>query len=198
MNNARVIIGFDLDDILFDFVAPMAKWHNATYGTSHTSNDFFSYEFHTVWNCEGEEAVDRVWQFYHSDFCKRALPIAGAVEALRQLAQNHRLIIVTARPDSMEASTRAWLDTYFPGVFDTVVFTNHYHGSSERRTKSSVCTELGVRLFVEDALHNAEDIAGAGIPVLLFDRPWNRTQTLELVTRVFSWDEIVEKIIKKK
>jgi uncharacterized HAD superfamily protein len=43
---------------------------------------------------------------------------------------------------------------------------------------------------VEDAIHNAEDIAASGIPVLLFDAPWNKGWSGDGAIRVYSWDVI--------
>lgn len=37
-----------------------------------------------------------------------------------------------------------------------------------------------------------EDVANCGIPVLLFDAPWNQGEMKPPITRVHSWDEIVE------
>lgn len=194
MEKARTTIGFDLDDVLFDFMGPLTAWHNTTHCTSLMRDDYFSFDLSEVWKCEGKEASDRIWNFYQSDYCKQAQPVSGAVKGLQALKDKFRFIIVTARPDSMESEIRTWLATHFGTLFDDVIFTNHYHGTERKRSKSSVCLEFDVRLFVDDALHNAHDIASIGVPVLLFDTPWNREKVTGLITRVFSWSEIIEKI----
>lgn len=194
MEDTRIVIGFDLDDVLFDFIGPLIEWHNSTYGSTYTREDFFSYDFSKVWKCEGEDAIDRIWRFYHSEQHTQAQPLAGSVELLHTLKNKYRLVIITARPDSVEVMTRAWIDTYFYGVFESIVFANHFHNSSQKRTKSSICQELDVRLFVEDALHNAHDIAQSGIPVLLLDRPWNREEITGPITRVYSYETLFEAI----
>ena len=83
-----------------------------------------------------------------------------------------------------------------PGLLKGIHFTNQYHGKeSEKRDKASICKELNVEIFIDDALHNAENIITAGVPVLLLDSPWNQTNTLHpLITRVHSWKEILEKL----
>jgi uncharacterized protein len=188
------VIGFDLDDVLFNLMDPLCQWHNWAHDTSHTRDDYSSFDLHKVWMCEGAEARSRVWNFYQSEQYRRAFPVEGAIDALREIKKDFSCVIVTARPESMEEETRAWLDVHFPGVFDEVCFTNHFHGDGIKRSKSSVCLELGVSIFIEDALHNAHDIAGAGIPVLLFDTPWNKEEVPPPIIRVSSWEEIIEHI----
>ena len=194
MNDSRKVIGIDFDDILFDFMGPLISWHNDTYGTQISRDDYYSYDFSEVWKCSGQDAIARVGDFYHSEQYKTAEPIPGALQGLEKLKDDYKFIIITARPDYLERVTKEWLEIHFTGLFDEIVFTNHYHGTGAKRLKSEICLELGVSLFIEDGLHNAIDISDAGIPVLLLDTPWNRKDAPPLITRVYSWNEIVEKI----
>lgn len=194
MQKERRLIGFDLDDIIFNFMGGLVQWHNDVHGTTHTREDYFSFDLHEVWKCDGETARDRVWDFYHSDHHHNVVPIEGSIETLKKIKEDYRLVIITARPQEMEVPIRAWLDQYFEGVFDDVIFTNHFHGVGEKRSKSSVCLELGVAVFVEDALHNAYDVVAIGIPVLLLDTPWNQEEIAAPITRVYSWEDIAMKI----
>jgi uncharacterized HAD superfamily protein len=192
----RPVVGFDLDDVLFNLMDPLCQWHNLTHGTSHGRHDYSTFDLHEVWQCEGVEARNRVWNFYQSEQYKQSFPVEGAIDALQEIKRDFSCVIVTARPESMEEETRAWLDVHFPGIFDEVCFANHFHGTGIKRSKSSVCLELGVSVFIEDAIHNAHDIAGAGIPVLLFDTPWNREEVPPSIIRVSSWKEIIAQIRK--
>ncbi|MEO5646467.1 MAG: hypothetical protein ABIO57_01700 [Candidatus Paceibacterota bacterium] len=194
MQKPTEIIGFDFDDVLFDFMPTLNRWHNQTYNTAHTIEEYITFELHEVWGCLPHEAVGRVSAFYQSDECNNALPLRDAKEALTILKEKYKLVIITARPESMEKVVQEWLAQHCGGIFDEVIFTNHYFDTALKRTKSSVCVELGVKVFIDDALHNAEDVAAAGIPVLLFDTPWNRTDVSPLITRVSSWREVLEKI----
>jgi len=69
--------------------------------------------------------------------------------------------------------------------------------ADKKRTKSSVCKELGIDIFIEDAPVYAKNISEAGIPVILIDAPWNRETSGELITRVYSWDEVLDTIALK-
>lgn len=191
MKPDRIVIGVDLDDILLDFMSPLCEWHNDVHQTAHSRDDYVSFDLSKVWNCSRSDANERVSNFYHSDHHKNAVPVAGAQTGLQALKENYRFVVITARAESMEREMRAWLDTHFGDLFDEVIFTNHYHGTGVKRNKSSVCLELGVSLFIEDALHNAHDVASVGIPVLLFDTPWNQEVVSGLITRVSSWEDIL-------
>jgi len=54
--------------------------------------------------------------------------------------------------------------------------------------------KIGAAVFIEDALHNANKMAEAGIPVLLVDTPWNQVSLEPGIYRVYSWSEIVAKL----
>ena len=64
----------------------------------------------------------------------------------------------------------------------------------DKKSKAQVCKSLGVDVFIEDALEHALPLANNGIPVLLFDRPWNRGQEPANTTRVFSWSGILRSL----
>jgi len=192
-----MIIGFDLDDVLLSFQDTMRQYHNETYGTNYTREQDNTWNLWERWNCTPEESVKRVRDFFAHESHHAAPPLPGSVDAIRALKQNHEFCIITAKPESFKEKTEEWLEKHFPNMFDKLVFTNAFHGDGKKRKKSEVCNELGVQIYIEDAMHNAQDVADNGIPVFLMDSPWNQGELPSpLITRVFSWDEIVEKINK--
>ena len=121
----------------------------------------------------------------------------GAVEAIEWLRHDHSLPIITSRPETIRERTAALVEKHFPPVFDGIHFLNHYRDDGTRsreRTKGEVCKALGVRVFVEDALENAVSVADEGIPVLLFDVPWNQGELPAGITRVFGWRDALLKL----
>ena len=61
------------------------------------------------------------------------------------------------------------------------------------------CKEAKSVLHIEDNLTYAEEIANAGINVILFDYPWNRKENLNpLIRRVSSWIEVIPLIREMK
>lgn len=189
------VIGVDLDDVLSRTGDAMAQFHNATYGTKYKREEVKTFDLDAVWNCTPEEAKERVVEFMTSDFHHDAQMVFGAYDALKMLGEKYDVVIVTGRNESMKESTLEWLTKNFLGLYREVHFTGHFDVvASKRRKKSDVVRAIGMSLFIDDALHFATDVSGTGVPVLLFDTPWNQGETPEGVTRVFSWEEILSRI----
>ncbi len=184
-------IGFDLDDVLLNFNDILLHYHNMNYGTKHERRHRQSYELQGMWSCTREEAIQRVSDFYSSLAHLNALPVDGAVESIKELKRYHDLYVITAKPEELKNRTIEWLDKHFPKMFDGVRFTNHFQGDGPKCSKGEVCKNLGIEFFVDDSLHNVEDVASVGIPALLLDAPWNQGEVKPPIRRVYSWDEIV-------
>lgn len=189
------IIGVDFDDVLIECNAALCGWHNENYGTTLTKKDVFSYELGRVWGCTPKEAVNRVRQFFHSHHHSNVLPVCGARDGLSLLGEE-KAYIVTARPHIVSDVTVALLQKHFPRMIGRIHFVGkEFDYDHHESTKPEVCLKLGVEVFIDDSLVHARDIGAVGIPVLLFDNPWNQTEDLPPnVERVYSWDEIVERL----
>lgn len=190
------MIGVDLDDVIVDFNTGLGEYHNNTYGTSYKREDIVSYELRHLWGCPHEEVIRRVYDFYYSSHHTNLLPIKGAVEALERLRSENTLVIITSRPESVKGLTLTWLDKHFPQVFEEIHFLGHYHGTEARKeTKGEVCKKIGVEVFIDDSLEHAASVSGQGIDVLLFNAPWNQEGMPANTTRVFNWDDVLEKLL---
>jgi uncharacterized protein len=195
MPQKRKIIGFDLDDVLLDFNGNIHNWHNIQHGTKLSRDDMAVFDLHVTWRITKEEARDRIFDFYETKEHFQIPPIHGAKDAIEKLKEDNKIYIITSRPESHKNSTIEWLNKNFPNTFDGVYFTNQFHGEGVRKMKSEICKELDIEIFVDDSLYNAKDITESGIPVLLFDAPWNQGKIKDpLITRVFSWEEIIQKL----
>lgn len=182
----------DFDDVLFDFNGAIHPYHNSLYGTNLDKEHITSFALEDFWACSVEEKDKRVCDFYQSTEHQDTPPVPGSIEGVKSLKQKHQLYIVTARPEQFKHFALEWLSKYFPNMFEEIHCTNQYLGIGPKRTKGEVCKELGLDVFVEDALHNADDIANCGIPVLLFNTTWNQAEVKPPIIRVNSWDEIVK------
>jgi len=190
------IIGIDIDDVLIDtHGSRLNDFYNDRFGTSWKKEDYFSIKLEEVWGNTKEEAAALVEEYINSNYHDSSPPHEYAKEAIAELSKHNSLVLITARKEEMREKTLAIIQTHFPDTFSEVHFTNHYFAGDKAVKKSDVCKELGVSIFIDDTLHNAEDISAAGIPVLLLDQPWNQADALPpLVTRVFSWKEILERL----
>lgn len=177
------IIGVDFDDVLVSFNEALCIWHNYNFGTSYQKKDVISYDFENIWLCSREEALARIFRFYSSTEHANILPVTGAVDALHFLADDE-VYIITARSEIAKEVTEWLLEKYFPKLIGRI----HYE-----KDKAIACKRLGVEIFVDDSLAHATKISEVGVPVLLFNNPWNQTNELpHNVKRVYSWVQILK------
>ncbi len=181
-------IGIDFDDVIFDCNGSLQLWHNRRYGTDIVPSAITAWNLHELWGCSREEAEARIDAWYVSSEHEHGVPVRGAIDALRELAQSHELYIITSRPVRVKKQTEAWLHTYAPGLFAGVHFADS--GTSNVATKGDTCRALAIALFIDDALHNAIDVSNAGVSTLLFDAPWNQGDVPRGVVRVFGWSDV--------
>jgi uncharacterized protein len=186
----RKIIGIDFDDCLFDCGTRMCEFHNEAYGTALRRDDVKSLQLEHAWDCTPEEVIRRVEEFYWTHHHDAMHPMDGAVDALSVLSRRFELALITARPEQVREITMEFVRRHIPLDFGHVHFLGQYSPEPRKKvSKGDFCRKLEVAVFIDDALHHAESVAKAGIPVLLFDAPWNRIETPKKVTRVFSWFE---------
>lgn len=189
-----MVIGLDFDDILMDFRPSLESYHCDLYGVCAKGEQLESHELWQAWGCTKEESIKRVLDFYKSDRHHNTLSVRGAEEALKNLKQNHSLVVITSRPEFTKEWTLGWLERNFDiKLFDQVYFANLFATDKAIKLKSEICQELGVDVFVDDYHVYANDVASTGRRVLLMDALWNQGQELHPnVTRVHSWDQILE------
>lgn len=188
----KKIIGVDLDDVLLDFNANLCKFYNKKFNTSLKRENIISFELAEIWGCTVEEARKIVADFYKSDQHKGALPIKEAPSVIKKLSKNRELYIISARPEYLRKETTEWLNKHYGSVFNGVHLISQYHnnGDTTKKTKAEVCDELGVEIFIDDSLDNANSIANDKRTVLLLDTPWNQGKLNKNIKRVYSWKEI--------
>jgi uncharacterized HAD superfamily protein len=186
------VIGIDFDDVVVQTNKAMAMWHNRVYGTEYEREDISSYNLTSLWGCSQEEMLRRIHEFFLSPEHEATIPLDEVAESLEVL-KNRELHVITARDEEFKIATLLLAERHVPFLLDKFNFPNT---TTKKRTKSQVCLELGIEVFIDDHLDYARDVAASGIPVLLFDCPWNQTDDLpHNVTRVHSWKEILQKLV---
>lgn len=188
-------IAYDVDEVLLPFVRQMVSFLG-TQGINVSSFDqTHSFDLHQVWGCTSEESGRRVQLFYNSSEFRALRPYPEAHYVLHVLADNEQFAI-TSRHPRLEALTQSQLDP-FGHALTSIYHTGQYttDGSKPSTSKALIAAELGIQVFVEDALHHAQEIALTGIPVLLLTRPWNAGKPLpDGVTRIRSLEEVAPSI----
>lgn len=189
-------LGIDFDDVIADFNAGLFDYHNKKFGTNYSRNDITAYELSHVWRCSPEEANRRIYDFYHSEEHLELHPMPGAVEALERLQEEYVLYLITFRPASVKELTEKWIHHNKTNVFEASHFLGRYHDSSlPKKTKGEICKSLGLDFFIDDSLTHAISVSQEGIPVLLFDAPWNQGKLPPKVKRISGWKEVLATLL---
>lgn len=190
-----MLIFIDMDEVLGNFVHQFIKFHNRTKNDNFKFEQAVDYEMEITWRISRKELVEEMTEFYKSEEFKNITPIPGAKEGIDFLSKDNELVILTARPNHTKDQTKEWVEKHFPGKFSNIYHTNEGSYNEPTIKKVDLCLKLGVDLVIEDALKNAIDCAKKGIKVFLLDYQWNRCEELpEKVTRVYSWQEIIEEL----
>jgi uncharacterized HAD superfamily protein len=193
---AKPVLAVDFDDVVAGFQRAFMYYHNHYHGTDITYDGITSYLTHDVYGTTPEIIGERIM-----DFCANhhdsMLPIEGALESLEKLKRKYLLIKVTSRCESLRPVTYSWWNGHSQKTFLQAYFTNNFETKFPelRRSKLSVCEEIEAVALIDDASGHAV-AAGAGIPVFLPTRPWNKDAELsEGVIRVTDWDEITKQLL---
>ncbi|MFA6463729.1 MAG: hypothetical protein WCV55_01850 [Candidatus Paceibacterota bacterium] len=184
-------IGIDFDDCLVNYFPPLIEHLNNVFGTTYEVRDIFSFDLEKVWKVDSQTMRKSLADFYLYEKDLDIQPVNGALDAIRKLKEKNELIIITGRPDSTYDFVHGWLEKHLPNTFDKIIFTNQFFGA--RREKVSICIEEGVGAFIDDNLQNVLDTAKERIiKCFLMDASWNQEPIPEYVSRVKSWEEIVD------
>jgi len=202
MSEFKSVLAVDIDEVLAGFIPTLTHWYNLRHDKSLHPADYFSYEFHLVWQCTLDECGDEMMKFFESDaFFNDIKPINNALEALKDLNNDYDLHIITARQHIVEEATLKWLETYYPNIFpkEKVHFGNHYSKDGKSRKKSEICKEINAVALIDDSLKYARDLAANKIPCILFGNyGWNSGKLLShevpYVRRSYDWEVLKENL----
>lgn len=176
-----MIVGVDIDGVVADSLLAWVSQLNKYFGQQKRIDDVFSYQFEKVYNVTWDE-MDYFFRQYQEVLLNNLSPVEHAPRALELLKEKHRLILITARPEDFRPLTEKWLqEHHIP--YDQLMMTTY-------GDKAEYCRQAQVDVYIEDSLENAISIAGCGIPVILFDAPYNRKTVDRRLLRRFNWPEI--------
>ena len=192
----KPVIAIDCDDVIVGTAPDIIEHYNATYDTNIKLKDYYTNDLKILGVTDRKTFARRIQTYLNSPEYQKIEPFQDAVEVIHELTSKYELHIVTARPDFLSDVTKLMLQKYFPDVFSSVIFTNHF--SDKQRSKADVCNELNAIYLIDDHLHHAEIAAKQGISVLLFGNyPWNKSATLpDSVQRVEDWHEVQNILLK--
>lgn len=193
-------VGFDLDDVLAQFVHGLRIWHNVKYGSHLEDYDFHTRAFWEVWGGTREEAVRKVDEFGKSEDIDELMPITGAVQNAAQVRkEGYAIYVITSRRADTRDKTIDWLCSTFRGQIspERVYFARSAYRQDKGKSKREICADLGIKVFVEDDLGEAKDCS-AVTKVLMPNYKWNECPREEEhrhgIVRIYSCDDIVREV----
>jgi len=181
------LLAIDFDDVLFDCNDALQRIIRDEF------NDKLPYmEFITKY----PELKNEIFHFLYGSYHHKCSVICGAQNVLSHLASSFRMVVITGRSESRKEQTEEWLESNFSKLFSKVYFTNTFLGEpwEEKRSKSDLCKDVGIDILIDDSVEEAMEVSSIGIPVLLFDRPWNRIDLVDAICRVNDWNQVLHKL----
>ena len=168
-------LGLDVDSVLCESI-PSILWRiNQEQGTNLEKNDVVEWDLPIGQSTIGELILEI---FRDPVFLMLLPPMDGAVEAVRRLALDFDIVVVTSRKPLTVDATRLWVDQFF-GPLPVV------HTGSESKN------EHELDILVDDGPHNVIAFADGGRPAILFDQPWNqKVPDHPLIWRCSNWPQV--------
>lgn len=202
-NKRRLVIAIDCDDVLTETAQHIINYYNSRFGTEVGFEHFYDTSDETleIWGVKSRnEAIERVAQFLHSEEHSRIAPYPEAIIAIKALAAEHELHLISGRVDALKPVTERMLQEHFSGCFESIEHTNFIAPlSSEvvRRSKGDICKALKADVLIDDHPHHGESALTAGIgKVILFgDYAWNQLDALpDGMVRCQDWTRALEEV----
>ncbi|MCY9375534.1 nucleotidase [Bacillus spizizenii] len=182
-------LGIDIDGTITaqDTFVP---YLNRSFNLSISLNDMTDYDLTKLLNISQEE----FWEWMNQNeatIYKEALLAQHAKQSLDLLKEEHKLIYITARRTHLTDITYEWFERQNIH-YDHIELVGGHH-------KVEAVKNHNIDLFFEDHHGNAMMIAKeAGIPVILFNSPYNQLPIDSNIIRVNNWLEAVQWINKNK
>ena len=182
-NKTKPVIAVDLDEVLGDFIPALALWHNNTYNTNLKPSDYFSYTFKDVWGGSDAESVEKVHEFFTTDYFINIKPVPQAKEVLERLKSKFEFVVVTSRQHAIAEETRKWLQKHYTNIFTEVYFGNHWSkeapnpdlAAKNKTSKPDMCKRVNAIAIIDDSTKYAYQCAPFLKKVILFGNyAWNQ------------------------
>ena len=189
-------IGIDIDgvlqnvgDFIFDYGSKYCFYKNINFNINDSE-----YNEKDIFGISSKE-TEEFWKTYLVQYVTSYQPRDFAVEVIKKLKENNNNIyIITARneyglPDdeegNMQKLTKEWIKKN-KIYYDELIFTSE--------DKRKVCKENKIDIMIEDSPTNVKELSEI-FKVFCYDNPYNRGIEGKNITRVYSWYDILNKIV---
>jgi 5'(3')-deoxyribonucleotidase len=194
-------IWIDIDDVMNDFISFIIDELNFYTWKKIKNTDIDFWHLNQIWWVSFDELKDI---YKKSDIYSKVPLLQENIDIIKRLEnKNYQIIFITSRFLYHDYDTKNvtkmlfrkfWLDN------DIYIWMN----------KSSVCKELWINIFIDDALYNCLDVKNNNdnIDVFLLDKLWNwekelkrlekewfNTKNIDKINRIYSFNDLLLWII---
>lgn len=192
-------IAVDIDDVLAANAENFAKFSNKRWGTNLKADDY-SEHWAEMWGISYEEESKRRDEIIKAKLFVKHPFFNETKPALRKLAKNYKLVVVSSRGPRIRKDTIDWLTKEYKDIFSAIHFARIWDDMEKHTleklefTKAEMLKQIDADYLIDDQPKHCIAAAEAGITSLLFgDYKWNRdTKLVENMVRVKNWKEVLE------
>jgi 5'(3')-deoxyribonucleotidase len=170
-------IAIDMDGVLANVFEQFVKYDAAETGIIKTIQDAIGKDEH--------EPFPNAAKYLHTPGFFRHLPVMpGSKEVMEELNKNYEVFIVSAATEFPQCLTekQAWLNEHFPFIgWQQMVFCG-------------IKTIIKADIMIDDNFRNLDPFEGKTI---LFNQPHTQLVNPGRHTRVFSWYDVEDLLLKK-
>ena len=178
-------IGIDIDGVIADFVSSFLPLINKYCECK--IEDIINYDFGKNINIKDSEN-EKLWrEVEKKNIYKELALIKGSKSALKKLVGKNEVVIISSRKQKAEIETLKWLKRHGMPFKKLELASN----IKEKVAKMSTCD-----IVIEDSLEIARMVGSKGVPVLLFDYPWNKIG--KNIKRIKDWGQALQQIKKER
>lgn len=189
-------IYLDIDDVVADCSKTMLRVLKDDFGKEVPFDDITDFDLGVSFDLDDTSLAAFFHTIHQPEILESMETFTGAKETMLRLKDHDAEIwLMTGRPPRTEASTKAWLSSN--GIpYDHLFYVNKYGHVDEVPESGNFISlnDLKSMRFdyaVEDSATTAIFLAQNEVaPVLLMDRPWNRSFDIEGARRVTGWAQI--------
>lgn len=180
------MIGFDIDDVLFESFKSLKEYILKFHNIEIKEPDRFTKFLDDIFP---EDDLNNIFNSCLGSY-EYMYPNKECIDFINELHSRKiqdKFIFVTARPKELEENTEKLIKRYLP----TINFKTYHCGDG---SKIQHLKENNIQYFVEDRYKNADEIAKSNIFVFLRRRPWNVNRMYYHKIMPFSSFEVLKPI----
>ncbi|MBI5945349.1 MAG: hypothetical protein HY864_13350 [Chloroflexi bacterium] len=179
--SGNVVIGVDIDNVLSNTDHVIRNLIEQEYGIVSRREQIIYWDyFKSLPITPEQEGV--IFGLFHDHYCLQAPIIQFAQESLKLLSANYLIWLITSRPAKTNSLTKEWLNQH------NIAYNNLIHSNNKIELFDTV------KLLIEDNGKTAIDYVNKGVPVILFNCPWNTEHQHPMIFRVDNWHHALDTI----